>query len=32
MFFTQIKVVYHWIRETLSRLKQRITARFQRQK
>ena len=32
MFFTQIKVVYRWIRETLTRLRQKITAHFQRLK
>ena len=32
MFFTQIKDVYHWIRETLFSLRQRITELFQRLK
>ncbi len=32
MSFTQIKVAYLWIKETLSHLRQQITARFQRQK
>jgi len=30
MFYTQIKVVYHWIKETLTRLKQKIVGFFQR--
>ena len=32
MFYIRIKDVYRWIREMLSRLRQKITAHFQRQK
>jgi hypothetical protein len=32
MFYTQIKVAYRWTKETLSRLRRKITAHFQRQK
>ncbi len=32
MFYTPIKVVYLWIRETLTRLHQKTNARFQEPK
>jgi len=32
MFYTPIKVVFLWIRETLTRLKRKITAYFQEPK
>ena len=32
MFYTPLKDVYHWIKEMLSHLRQRIVGLFQRQK